>query len=352
MRLVKLFALLCISSILLTGCGDSDPPEIVGTDIGPPINEETYENDAGVWAKDNFDLQPIGSVLEESDDIGDFERRLNSDARFNNLDLNGDGNVDYISVREFEDRNDNQRGFSLFSRFDGDAIQEIASIFFDRDRPDRNGARVYVRGNEQMYGDNFGYEANWLDKSLNISRYIFSNRDDYYESPYYDDNYPDYYGEYPVLETPIYRQRITKYMVNPAMTKITTPTMKIKIKSPYPGRSYNRAYAKMAKPTKEQITFYKNKPKKDKPEKGAKNKSSKVDGKDNDVDKPGKPDQAQGKGKVDQGPKNNKPPKAKKQEKPGKSEKVKKQNNKPPKAEKKNKGAGKGKDKGEKKGKN
>ena len=135
-------------------------------------------------------------------------------------------------------------------------------MIFGRDRPDRRGATLYVRGNEQIYGDNYDYEGNWLDKSLSIAKWAFGDRDNYYRSAYYHDNYPDNYDKYRAIRTPLYRERIIKYQVNPAMTKITTPTMKIKIKSRYPGRSYRRVYAKMAKPTKEQLVFYKNKPSK------------------------------------------------------------------------------------------
>lgn len=365
MRVIKLFTILALSSLFLIGCGGVDPQEVVGVDNEPTVEETVYGNDQGVWARDNLDLLALGNVLKESDNIQGFERRINSDDRFNNLDLNGDGYVDYISVEEFEDRDDNQRGFSLFSKFDGNNIQEIASIIFGRDRIDQPGSRVYIRGNEQIYGDNYGYEGNWLDKSIGIAQYVFSDRDDYYRSPYYDDNYPDYYDEYRVVETPVYRERITKYMVNPAMTKITTPTMKIKIKSPYPGRSYNRIYAKMAKPTKEQIDFYKNKPSKPDFVKNGKDKDkgdkdSKKSGKaDKDFDKTGK---IQNEDKKDRGnddlwegkiEKN----KGKNTDNPSSDKKSKNNDKKPEKAGKnnggkeKNKNDGKGKDK-DGKGKN
>ncbi len=298
MTVLKTFIIFIFSAFLLIGCdADSPQPDMAGVETTVPAeNEEfVYEEGDGAWAKENFDLAVLDDLLVEADDPQEFERLINSEDGVNNLDLNGDGYVDYISVREFEDRTDGQRGFSLFSRFGPDEIQEIASIIFDRDRPDRRGAVVYVRGNEQIYGENNFYEGNWLDKSLAIANWVFGDRDGYYRSPYYYDNYPDYYDPYYVVETPVYRERITKYQVNPAMTKITTPTTKIKIKSPYPGRSYNRVYAKMAKPTKEQIVFIKDNPKPPKFEK-VKVKEKK----DKDFEKRGKKDDDDfaGRGKV------------------------------------------------------
>lgn len=265
MKLSYLTVLLT-GALFLVGCNTEAIPDIAERSEAPAAESlgDGYGEAEGVLANENLDLLAVGNLLNDASDPAEFERLLNKNDGINNLDLNGDGYVDYISVQEFEDRDDGQRGFSLFSRFGPNEIQEIASIILGRDRPDQRGARLYISGNEQIYGNNYGYEGNWLDKSLSIANWAFGNRDQQYSSPYYYDNYPDYYREYRVIDTPLYQERITKYQVNPAMTKITTPTMKIKIKSPYPGRSYRRAFAKMKKPTEEQIVFYKNR--RDQPE--------------------------------------------------------------------------------------
>jgi hypothetical protein len=256
--MIRLTGFLLIS-LFFIGCNTdaiSDP--VVTNDPPSEIAEDVYDDEVGgVWAKENLDLLAVGSLLNESVDGASFEKLLNTDEGVNNLDLNGDGFVDYISVEEFEDRTDDQRGFTLLSRFGPDDVQEIASIIFGRDRPDRRGATLYVRGNDQIYGNNYGYEGNLLDKSLKIARWVFGDRDNYYRSTYYYDNYPDQYTKYRVINTPVYRNRVVKYQVNPAMIKITTPTSKIKIKSRYPGRSYRRVRAKLVKPTREQLAFYK-----------------------------------------------------------------------------------------------
>ncbi|MDH3493999.1 MAG: hypothetical protein OEM82_10645 [Acidobacteriota bacterium] len=304
-------SVLLLSSLFFIACDTDAIAELPRTnDSSSESVKDVYDGEAeGDLAKDNFDLLAVGSLLDEAEDGAEFERLLNKNEGINNLDLNGDGFVDYVSVEEFEDRADDQRGFTLLSRFGPDDVQEIASIILGRDRPDRSGATFYVQGNDQIYGNNYGYQGNWLDKTLKIASWAFGSRDNYYRSPYYYDNYPDYYRTYRVIGTPVYRNRVYKYQVNPAMTKITTPFGKIKIKSRYPGRSYRRVHARLVNPTREQLIFYKNErgkfkdqKSKDKngPDKGSKGKDngpgkgSKAkdngpgDGSDKQVDKPGK----------------------------------------------------------------
>jgi hypothetical protein len=264
MRIIKLSAAVFSISLFLIGCNTDQQQQTAIT--------ETYPNDAVVaeeipiddyWAKDNFDLQRVGNLLERSDDPREFEAYLNDDDGLNNLDLNGDGYADYISVQEFEDRDSNSRGLSLFSRFGPDLIQEIAQIFFYRDEPRYPGSRVLLYGNDQLYGDNYYYETNWLDRPIGLASYLFSDRDSYYRSPYYYDNYPSGYTVYEVVETPYYRTRIEQLYPEPVFVFTQAPPTyfeRIKIKSPNNDRHLGQIYARLVKPTKDQAEFLKNTP--------------------------------------------------------------------------------------------
>jgi plasmid maintenance system killer protein len=96
---------------------------------------------------------------------------------------------------------------------------------------------------------------------LQIAQYVFSDRDNNYQSPYYYENYPDYYEAYRVVETPVYRTRIEEYYPQPVFIQTQTPRVRdVRIKSQYQDKSINKIYAKLAKPTKEQIQFIKNNP--------------------------------------------------------------------------------------------
>lgn len=294
MSFIKFTVIIILTTMFLMACNSTQSDE---TASATPYPDNTAEDNiatdtGGDYARDNLDLNAVGALLEKSNDAGNFEFLLNSNNRVNNLDLNGDGYVDYISVAEYEDRDSNQRGFTVFDRFGVNDIQEIARLIFDRDRNDNRGARILLNGNEQIYGDNYYYEANWLDKSLNIANWAFGDRATYYQSPYYYDNYPNNYILYRVVETPVYRSRIQEYYPEPIFIRTINPTITlIKIKSSYKDKSISRIFAKLAKPTKEQKEFRKSNP--HRPEfvnKGERNDAStvpekKVDEESRDKDK-------------------------------------------------------------------
>jgi hypothetical protein len=274
MKVFTLSLIFLISALFITSCNT-------------PLTEESYSNPRPYaeeevesafshqelgWARENLDLRAIGELIEEADNAEELEYLLNSRNGVNNLDLNGDGYVDYISVREFDDRYDNERGFSFYSMFGSDAIQEILTIVFDRDGYGRYddgydeygysypGSRVLIIGDDMIYGDDYYYEANWVDRPVSFVTWVFSDRD-YYRSPYYYGYYPDYYQPYTIVETTVYRTRIEEYYYDstPAFVYTTQPTVtEIKIESPYRDRSLDRIYANLAKPTKEQVEFLRN----------------------------------------------------------------------------------------------
>lgn len=264
MRLINLSLTIFTISLFLMACGSSQTDETVYTDQNPDIvaENEIYPDDTEYVAKDNLDLEAVGELLQKAKNAEDFEYLLNNEDGINNLDLNGDGYTDYLSVAEYDDDNyDNQRGFTLFDRFGPDEIQEVASIIFDRDRADAPGARVLLRGNEQIYGDDNYYETNWLEKSLAIAGSLFGNHNDRYESPYSYDNYPENYEPYRVVETPVYRTRVREYYPERVFIRTNNPTItNIRIQSPYRNKSINKIYAKLAKPNRDQIEFRRNNP--------------------------------------------------------------------------------------------
>ncbi len=58
---------------------------------------------------DNLDLEAVASFFGVSKDLEDFEKRLNGpDTQISNLDLNNDGEVDYLRVMETADGNVHQ----------------------------------------------------------------------------------------------------------------------------------------------------------------------------------------------------------------------------------------------------
>lgn len=323
MKIIKLSILITAISLFLMACNTQQQPQQTSTADTNANNAmlTAAELDTNEYvAKDNLDLERIGNLLERSNSPQEFEAYLNSYDGINNLDLNGDGYVDYISVDEFQDRDDYERGLSLYTRYGPDEVQELGSVVFYRDDNRSPGARVLLTGNEQIYGDNYRYETNWLDRSLGIVSALFGQRETSYRSPYYYNNYPSNYQTYQVVERPYYVSRVQRLYPQPLFVYTTDQTYfkKVKIKSPHYGKWMNKVYAKLAKPTKEQEEFIMKNPKRPKPVK--EDKAGKPDDKGGKKDDNGKKDDRKAEDKDDKQPKAGKDDDKKEKSPKGKNE--------------------------------
>jgi len=321
MKLFKTLSIFIAAAFFLAACNtdQSSQVQIPQRQTGPIAY--VPEGDVDGYINNDFDLQRIGDLLQRSNSPQEFESYLNEPNGINNLDLNGDGYADYISVDEFGDQNAFERGLSLFTNYGSDRRQDLGTVYFYRDEPQYPGARVFMTGNDNIYGDNNYYETNWLEKSIGIISQLFSPNRQQYRSPYYYDNYPSGYSTYDVVDRSYYRTRIEQMYPQPIFVYTATAPIyfnKIKIKSPNNGLHLGQIYGKLKKPTKDQEDFYKNNP-----TKPGRDKKANDDRKNNvDENDRAKPDKV------------GKPDKVEKQQ-GGKPEKVEKQqNDKPAKVEK------------------
>lgn len=98
---------------------------------------------------DNFSLEGALELFKKSKSPEDFEKLLNSpDSKVNNLDLNGDGYIDYIRVL---DRNEgNVHAFVLQAVISESEFQDVAVIELEKKA---NGKAVLqIVGDEDVYG--------------------------------------------------------------------------------------------------------------------------------------------------------------------------------------------------------
>jgi hypothetical protein len=101
---------------------------------------------------DNLDLEAVASIFGESKDLEDFEKRLNDpETQISNLDLNNDGEVDYLRVTETVEGDAHL--ISIQSVIGKDQYQEVATIVVEKDT--KGTAEVQVVGNVDMYGPNY-----------------------------------------------------------------------------------------------------------------------------------------------------------------------------------------------------
>ena len=128
---------------------------------------------------DNLDLRAVASIFGDSQNLDDFERRLNDPkARISNLDLNGDNQVDYLRV--IESIEGNAHLIIIQSVLGRDTFQDIATVEVERDR--QNRVQIQVVGDVYMYGDNYIYEPVYAYTPVIYNTFWVSNYRPYYSS--------------------------------------------------------------------------------------------------------------------------------------------------------------------------
>ena len=119
------------------------------------VTVEAINNDISY----SLDLKAVASIFGDSRTLEDFERRLNDyDAQISNLDLNSDGEIDYLRVIETSENN--LHLVVIQAILDRDVFQDVATIVVERDRNRRT--YVQVIGDPYMYGYNYIIEPVYL----------------------------------------------------------------------------------------------------------------------------------------------------------------------------------------------
>lgn len=201
---------------------------------------------------DNLNLQALGELVKNSTSAQDIEDKLNSNGSINNLDLDGNGSVDYIKVTEYGDGN--QRGFSFTVDVANGQTQEIATIEVNQGS---NDAQMNIQGNQQLYGNNGYYQSRYSLSDLLIMHYLFTAHRPYY-SPYHYGYYPSYYHSYRSVPVTSYRTRMVKTTKTSTITHASRPTTTSKVVSPNANKSVSSVTARaksLSTPTRSQKSF-------------------------------------------------------------------------------------------------
>jgi hypothetical protein len=103
------------------------------------------------YVGDNFSLEAALEVFKNSDNIEDFEKKLNEEKQsVNNLDLDENGETDYISVESMME-GDNHN-VVLFTFVGDNDRQDIAVIEIEKTGAEE--AVLQILGDEALYADN------------------------------------------------------------------------------------------------------------------------------------------------------------------------------------------------------
>ena len=149
---------------------------------------------------ENLDLKTLATLFGQAKDLEQFEQLLNNpDSAFSNLDLNGDGEVDYLRVIETADNN--RHLVVIQAVLAKDIYQDVASIFVEKD--EKNQITVQVVGDEYIYGENYIIEPVYIYRPV-IYDWFWGPSWVCWHSPYYWGYYPHWWHPYHCIDPFLY----------------------------------------------------------------------------------------------------------------------------------------------------
>ena len=161
--------------------------------------DKTTINASNSEISDNLDLKAVASIFGDSENLEDFERRLNDPKlKISNLDLNNDNQVDYLRVIESVEGRTHL--IIIQAVLEKDVFQDVATIEVEKD--DNNRMQVQVVGDVYMYGNNYIYEPIYVHSPV-IFTYFWTSNYRPYRSAWNWGFYPSFY--YYWHPFPIYR---------------------------------------------------------------------------------------------------------------------------------------------------
>jgi hypothetical protein len=122
---------------------------IIGLLCIPVFNLQAQSEDSTGLPGDNFSLQGALEMFKKSSSPEEFEKLINMEGNHvNNLDLNGDGSIDYIRV--VDQTGDDVHAFVLQTPISETETQDIAVI--ELEKTGDNTATLQIVGDEEVYG--------------------------------------------------------------------------------------------------------------------------------------------------------------------------------------------------------
>jgi len=157
---------------------------------------------------DNLDLDAVASIFGDSENLEDFEYRLNDpDNRISNLDLNQDGYTDYLRV--VENSSDQNSLVVVQAVLDEDIFQDVATI--EIEKTNNGNPRVQIVGDSYIYGSNYIIEPVFVQRPV-IFSFFWSPRYVTYQSPYYWNSYPGWYSHCRPYSPYRYQRNVNLYV--------------------------------------------------------------------------------------------------------------------------------------------
>lgn len=125
---------------------------LIGGQSIAALQEETTAIAPSSEVGENLDLMAVCELFKEAATVEDFEKALNDPENgINNLDLNEDGEVDFIRV--LEEVSDDTHMLILQVPLGEDEYQDVATI--EVEKTGEEAYNIQAHGNEVIYGANY-----------------------------------------------------------------------------------------------------------------------------------------------------------------------------------------------------
>jgi hypothetical protein len=165
---------------------------------------------------DNLDLNAVLELFKDSESPEDFEKKLNSEGSdVNNLDLNEDGEVDYIRVIDAGDST--SHALTLQVPVTESESQDIAVIEMEKTAVET--VNVQVVGDAELYGENYILVPQAKTNSVVMVnahawrpvRFMFAPRYVFYASPWRYRHHPKWYRPWRRVHWNVYNGRVNRH---------------------------------------------------------------------------------------------------------------------------------------------
>jgi hypothetical protein len=134
---------------------------VVVSTFGYSQDKETPE-----FTGDNFSLEGALVMFKKSNSLEEFEKYLNQEENnVNNLDLNNDGNIDYINVDDLAENNTHVIVLSTY--LSENEKQDIATINIEK--TGNETASLQIEGDQELYAENTIVEPFDIDEKAEKS---------------------------------------------------------------------------------------------------------------------------------------------------------------------------------------
>ncbi|MDF2455993.1 MAG: hypothetical protein K0R51_1986 [Cytophagaceae bacterium] len=172
---------------------------------------------------DQLDLYGVLDLFKNSDNLEEFEKKLNSeDNEVNNLDLNNDDKIDYIRVIDYKEGNGH--AIVLQVPINETEAQDVAVIELDHTADGE--AHVQIVGDEDLYGKNYIVEPLEEKQSATVNnnttvvvnvwawrpvRYFYGPSYNVWVSPWRWSYYPVGWRPWRPVGWHVYHPRVVRY---------------------------------------------------------------------------------------------------------------------------------------------